>query len=61
MTTINLIATAPMGLEAVVARELKNLGYTDLQVENGRVRFTGRTRLIFAARTCGFALLDASL
>jgi putative N6-adenine-specific DNA methylase len=42
MTTINLIATAPMGLEAVVARELKNLGYTDLQVENGRVRFTGQ-------------------
>ncbi|TCN01424.1 putative N6-adenine-specific DNA methylase [Paenibacillus sp. BK033] len=42
MTTINLIATAPMGLEAVVARELKTLGYTDLQVENGRVRFTGQ-------------------
>ncbi|GGG55449.1 THUMP domain-containing class I SAM-dependent RNA methyltransferase [Paenibacillus radicis (ex Gao et al. 2016)] len=41
MTTINLIATAPMGLESVVARELKELGYNDLQVENGRVRFTG--------------------
>lgn len=41
MTTLQLIATAPMGLEAVVARELKDLGYTDLQVENGRVRFTG--------------------
>ncbi|MUT66885.1 class I SAM-dependent RNA methyltransferase [Paenibacillus sp. NEAU-GSW1] len=41
MTKINLIATAPMGLEAVVARELKDLGYEDLRVENGRVRFTG--------------------
>lgn len=41
MTKIQLIATAPMGLEAVVARELKDLGYTDLQVENGRVNFTG--------------------
>ncbi|MFC5652737.1 class I SAM-dependent RNA methyltransferase [Paenibacillus solisilvae] len=38
---LQLIATAPMGLEAVVARELKDLGYTDLVVENGRVIFTG--------------------
>jgi len=41
MENIQLIATAPMGLEAVVARELKDLGYTELQVENGRVSFTG--------------------
>jgi len=41
MTKIQLIATAPMGLEAIVARELKDLGYTDLKVENGRVTFTG--------------------
>ncbi|MFX3633825.1 MAG: class I SAM-dependent RNA methyltransferase [Candidatus Pristimantibacillus sp.] len=41
MTKIQLIATAPMGLEAVVARELKDLGYTDLKVENGRVNFSG--------------------
>ncbi len=39
--TIQLIATAPMGLEAIVARELKELGYEDTQVENGRVTFTG--------------------
>lgn len=37
----NLIATCPMGLEAVVARELKDLGYHDTAVENGRVNFTG--------------------
>lgn len=41
MTQLQLIATAPMGLEAVVARELRELGYEDLTVENGRVVFTG--------------------
>lgn len=37
----NLIATATFGIEAVVAQELKNLGYEDLKVENGKVEFTG--------------------
>lgn len=41
MAKIELIATAPMGLEAVVARELKDLGYEDMAVENGRVVFRG--------------------
>ncbi|MCJ8010345.1 class I SAM-dependent RNA methyltransferase [Paenibacillus sp. KQZ6P-2] len=41
MPRLQLIATAPMGLEAIVARELKDLGYTDLEVENGRVTFAG--------------------
>lgn len=36
----NLIATAAAGLEAVVGRELRDLGY-ECQVENGRVRFEG--------------------
>lgn len=35
-----LIATAAAGLEAVVGRELRDLGY-ETQVENGRVRFKG--------------------
>lgn len=35
-----LIATAAAGLEAVIGREIRNLGY-DCQVENGRVRFEG--------------------
>ena len=39
-STFNLIATAAAGLEAVVGRELRDLGY-DCQVENGRVRFSG--------------------
>lgn len=36
-----LIATTAMGLEAVAARELKDLGYNDLKVENGKIIFTG--------------------
>ncbi|WP_231852585.1 THUMP domain-containing protein, partial [Streptococcus sp. DD13] len=39
-TRFELIATAAAGLEAVVGRELRDLGY-DCQVENGRVRFEG--------------------
>ena len=39
-STFNLIATAAAGLEAVVGRELRDLGY-ECQVENGKVRFSG--------------------
>jgi len=34
-----LIATAAMGIEALVAREIKSLGFEDVVVENGRVLF----------------------
>lgn len=40
MNKLQLIATAPMGLEAVVARELNTLGYETV-TENGRVLFSG--------------------
>ena len=40
MAKIELIATAAFGLEAVVAAELKELGYKEQMVENGRVTFT---------------------
>ena len=40
-----LIATAAAGLEAVVGREIRNLGY-ECQVENGRVRFQGDVKSI---------------
>ena len=40
MNTINLIATSAFGLEAVVANELRSLGYQDLRIENGRVSFS---------------------
>lgn len=41
MAKLQLIATVPMGLEAIVAREIKDLGYEEMVVENGRVTFTG--------------------
>ena len=37
MEKIELIATTTFGLEAIVKREIENLGYTNLQVENGKV------------------------
>ncbi|MGI8315317.1 THUMP domain-containing class I SAM-dependent RNA methyltransferase [Halobacillus mangrovi] len=43
---VTLIATAAMGLEAIVAREVKALGYEDVQVENGRVVFTAEPSAI---------------
>ena len=36
---VELIATASFGLEAVVARELKDLGYERQSVADGRVTF----------------------
>lgn len=43
--TFNLVATASAGLEAVVGREIRDLGI-DCQVENGKVRFQGDVRTI---------------
>lgn len=43
--TFNLVATAAAGLEAVVGREIRDLGI-DCQVENGKVRFQGEVRTI---------------
>ena len=41
MAKYTLIATSSFGLEAVVAQELKSLGYQDLTLENGRVTYMG--------------------
>ncbi|HHY83591.1 MAG TPA: class I SAM-dependent RNA methyltransferase [Clostridiales bacterium] len=41
MGKFELIATATFGLESIVAREVKKLGYTDIKTENARVSFTG--------------------
>ncbi len=41
MSKIQLIATSAFGIEAVVGRELKKLGYMDQMMENGRVTITG--------------------
>lgn len=39
-----IVATSAFGLETIVTRELKNLGYENLTVENGRVSFSGDER-----------------
>jgi putative N6-adenine-specific DNA methylase len=40
MSKVEIIATSTFGLEAVVAREVKQLGYENASVENGKVTFT---------------------
>jgi len=39
MSGVDLIATATFGLEALVAQEVKDLGYKNVTVENGKVTF----------------------
>lgn len=39
--TLHLTARTGFGLEAVVSRELKSLGFEDLRTEDGRVHFSG--------------------
>ena len=46
MAKLQLIATATFGLEAVVKRELQNLGYSDLAVSDGKVNFTADAKAI---------------
>ena len=46
MQTFKLMATMGAGLEALVARELKDMGYAT-QTENGRVFFQGTVEDIY--------------
>lgn len=48
MQKFHLIATVAAGIEALVGKELRALGY-ETQVENGRVRFEGDLRDIMVA------------
>ncbi|WP_307905433.1 THUMP domain-containing class I SAM-dependent RNA methyltransferase [Haliovirga abyssi] len=41
---MTLIASTTMGLESIVAQELKKLGYKDINTLNGKVEFTGTYR-----------------
>ncbi|MGV3489542.1 MAG: THUMP domain-containing class I SAM-dependent RNA methyltransferase [Tuberibacillus sp.] len=43
-TSLKIIATAAMGLEAIVGDEVKKLGYSDVTVENGKVTINGSER-----------------
>ncbi|MDO9536491.1 MAG: class I SAM-dependent RNA methyltransferase [Bacillota bacterium] len=49
MAKIELIATTTFGLEAVVKREVQNLGYTDITVADGKVTFTADEKAIARA------------
>lgn len=44
--TLELIATTTFGLEAVVKRELQDLGYQDITVLDGKVTFSGDEKAI---------------
>lgn len=46
MSQFELIATAAFGLESLVAKELRDLGYTEQKVENGKVPFRGDEKAI---------------
>ncbi|MFC0188606.1 class I SAM-dependent RNA methyltransferase [Fictibacillus aquaticus] len=41
MKPLKFIATAAMGIETLVAREARSLGFDNVQVENGKIFFTG--------------------
>ena len=60
---VDLIATSTMGLEAVVARELADLGYPSRIVEVGRIAFQADERAICRTnlwlRTAGRVLIQA--
>jgi putative N6-adenine-specific DNA methylase len=45
MKNFDIIATSAMGLEAIVAKEVRDLGY-ECQVENGKITYKGDTRAI---------------
>ncbi|ADH99417.1 THUMP domain-containing class I SAM-dependent RNA methyltransferase [Salisediminibacterium selenitireducens] len=49
MKTFTIIATAAMGLEAIVANEIKELGYKHVTVENGKVMFEGDAQAVSRA------------
>jgi putative N6-adenine-specific DNA methylase len=59
-----IIATAAFGLESIVVRELKKLGYENLAVENGRISFTGDERDVARCniwlRTADRVLIEAA-
>ena len=45
MKTFDIIATSAMGLESVVAKEVRNLGY-ECTVENGKIMYQGDEKAI---------------
>ena len=41
MANYELVATSAFGIEGLVSKELKRLGYKNLKVENGKVTYNG--------------------
>ncbi|MFA8438045.1 class I SAM-dependent RNA methyltransferase [Pueribacillus sp. YX66] len=44
MNHFTLIATAAMGIEALVAKEVKNLGFENVKVDNGKVMYESSSK-----------------
>ncbi len=44
MEKFNFIATTTFGLESIVKREVKNLGFENIKVQDGKVEFSGDLR-----------------
>ena len=53
MERYELIAPCHFGLEAVLKKEVVDLGYEVTEVENGRVTFIGDAEAICRRRRCG--------
>lgn len=49
MENLNFIATTTFGLEAVVKREVQNLGFENIKVTDGAVSFTGNFKTLATA------------
>ena len=49
MSRIELVAPCHFGLEAVLKKEIADLGYEILQVEDGRVTFCGEEEAVCRA------------
>ncbi|KZE66182.1 RNA methyltransferase [Fictibacillus phosphorivorans] len=49
MAQLRLLATAAMGLEALVANEVRALGFENVKVENGKVYFDGDEKTLVKA------------
>ena len=49
MALYDIVATTAFGIEAIAAKEFKDLGYKDLTVENGNITFQGDEEAIMKA------------
>lgn len=56
MTTIRCVVPCLLGLESLIAQELREMGATDVAAENGRVLFSGDVNMLARANiNCRFA------